>query len=100
MTVTAEQSLTEQVRLVLDNDESLYRMRREIVQNGIDADLYPHQIAEALQAWAEELAGIEEIESNDARSLLQLALIITALGWVDWDSLARDWMAEEGQGPR
>lgn len=89
---TAEQALTDHVALILD-DDALYLQRREIVQSTMRAQLANAQVsrvADALKAWCEELAMGEDPPADLATEILT-----TALAFVDWRSLAADYIAEE-----
>jgi hypothetical protein len=68
---------------------------------------HPHQLGEALRSYAGELAGVEGIEAPSpdgivrgawggvyALNLLAAELLSTALGWVDWDAIACDYLSE------
>jgi hypothetical protein len=68
---------------------------------------HPHQLCEALRSYAEELAGVDGLEatspdgivrgmSGGVYSLNPLAAepLSTALAWVDWDAIARDYLSE------
>lgn len=81
----AEQA-THHVRLVLDNDERLYFARRELILScdGVQ------DTAAALRDWCEELCF-----GDDAAHNLATELLLLALAWVDWDEMARGYIAEE-----
>ena len=119
----AEDSLTYHVRLVLDNDEALYRHRCELVQEHLAAQddcpicggsdespiaseqdcdhcddtgflkRYPHQLGDRLKDFCEELVGLEW--EGDAGSGLAREVLSTALAWVGWAQLAEDYIEEE-----
>lgn len=119
----AEDSLTYHVRLVLDNDEALYRHRREIVKEHLVAPddcpicggsgegpiaseqncdrcngtgflkRYPCRLGDRLKDFCEELAGLD-INENDLLSNLARELLSTALAWVDWTELAEACIEE------
>ena len=68
---------------------------------------HPHQLGEALRSYAEELAGVEGVEAASpdgivrgvsggvySLNLLAAELLSTALAWVDWDAIARDYLSE------
>ncbi len=68
---------------------------------------HPHQLGEALRSYAEELAGVEGVEGASpdgfvrgvsggiySLNLLAAELLSTALAWVDWDAIARDYLSE------
>ncbi len=124
----AEDSLTYHVRLVLDNDEALYRHRCEIVQEHLaaqdDCPIFrgsgegpiapeqdrdhcngtgflkrlPHQLGDRLKDFCEELAGLEW--EGDAGSGLAREVLSTALAWVEWAGLAEAYIEEEREAER
>jgi len=68
---------------------------------------HPHQLGEALRSYTEELAGVEGVEAASpdgivrgasggvySLNLLAAELLSTALAWVDWDAIARDYLSE------
>lgn len=97
---TAEQSLTHHVRLILDNDEGLYNMRREIVQRAIaDADVSGEasgqDVAEELQGLYEGLVGLRDDLGVPEPGMPAMEILSTALAFVDWHEMAVDYIAEQ-----
>lgn len=98
---TAEQSLTHHVALILDNEETFYLQRREIVQAAMNEAVTRFQgrpkvairiAAENLKDWAGQIV---EDETGDLAFGLARELLTTALAFVDWDALAESWIEEE-----
>jgi hypothetical protein len=106
------------VALVLDNEEPLYRHRRALVQEHLEArdpcpvcqgraqdprtdcshcdgkgivSRYPHMLGDRLKDWAEELAQLE----GDDLSMMAREMLGLALGWTDWAGLADRYIAQE-----
>ncbi len=120
----ATESLTYHVGQVLDNDESLYGRRRNIVREhlakrekcefcsgsrrdrrdrgpanicdccGGSVERYPHQLGKRLKDWCEELGGLD-VNENDRLSILAREVLSTALAWADWTGLAETYIKEE-----
>ena len=118
----AEDSLTYHVRLVLDNDEVLYRHRCELVREHLAAQddcpicggsgegpiaseqdcdhcngtgflkRFPRQLGDRLKDFCEELVGLEW--EADAGSGLAREVLSTALAWVDWAGLAASYIED------
>ncbi len=91
--MSAEASLTYHVQLILDNDENLYRMRREIVQefmSGPDAN-YTHLLGDQLQEW------VGEMSESESDSLLRTEIVSTALAFVSWREMAKGYIEEEAE---
>ena len=101
---------THLVRLHLDNDEGTYYEVRRIVADAIDeatpSDLSVEVVGAkiALQrAQQQHVADclrdlVEDLACGDALSLLGLDLIGAALGTVDFDELAADYLALADEG--
>ncbi len=124
----AKDSLTHHVRLVLDNDEVLYRHRCELVNEHLAAQddcpfcggsgegpiafeqacdhcngtgflkRRPHQLGDRLKDFCEELVGLEW--EGDVGSGLAREVLSTALAWVDWTGLAEAYIEEERDAER
>jgi hypothetical protein len=96
---TAEQALTHHVRLILDNDEGLFNMRREIVQaaieNAEEGPVNVNQVADELSELYEQLVGIRDDFGVEQPGLPALEILSTALAFVDWFGIAEDYIAEE-----
>jgi hypothetical protein len=108
-TQTAEQSLTHHARLVLDNDYGLYTHRLELVAQSResaaewettyelkdnDGAVRVSYLADALKDWAEEIVAQE---SDDVANGFTAEILTTALAWIDWQEMARDYIAEEAE---
>lgn len=93
---TCEAALSHHVRLVLDNEYDLYRRRREIVRVWAWGDAPVSAVADALKDWCEELTGLEHGDMGHVFGppVLAREVLSTALAWVDWMALARDYIAE------
>jgi len=100
MSTTAEQSLTHHVRLVMDNDdEGIYRMRREIVREALemDATTARRNVADKLEDLYAALAGLTDDLGVSEPDLPAMEILSTALAFVDWDDIAADYIAEESE---
>jgi len=83
---TLEERITHLVRLWIDNDEGLYLHRRQLVRDALDEI----QLEDALKEWVAELA-------NPSPEGMVGDILTTALAFVDWHTMATDYMAEEDE---
>ena len=87
----AEEALSHHVCLVIDNEGGSYELRREYVRGFIDendADR-PWILGDQLKCW------IEDMTLSHDLSILQREILTTALAYVDWEQIARDYIQEE-----
>jgi hypothetical protein len=93
------------VALIIDNDERTHSESRAIVRHALrfgkrseywaEADRDRYVVADALKEWIErESEDAVEMTDREPFSYLWAQLISAALGEVDWDEIARNYLSE------
>lgn len=117
MSANAKAHFTEHFRLVVDNDQKLYDRRRELVQHALADSRERFQgrpnvaitlLSDALKDWASDMLEPtrEALEhphfrqtwsEHDAARQLTNELLSSALCFIDWRTLATDYIEEEDE---
>ena len=88
----AAESLAHHFCLVIDNDYDSYQERRRMVREAMESETPRADLADALKDWAERMLDLE-----DDGNMLRTELLTTALEWIDWHSMAVDYLEEEAE---